>query len=372
MVASNTYITPSIVAKEVLMTLLNNTVMLPLVDRRFESEFKKVGSTVTIKKRPVYSSTAVSNTVSVNPITESSVNVVLDTLIDITLEITSKELTLDLRDFRETVIQPAMEAHADHVDAALCALYSDIAGHYPVSSTPVLKDIAELEAVMSVNKCPTAGRNMVLDPMTRAGYMAVDAFVHADKKGDGGKALREAELGKILGFQTYMDQNIKSHTSGAMDDLAGLLKGALAASKGSATIDAITDSGTVLAGDLLKFTGVDEWFVVHTNATASAATIVVEFYPNTASSIADNTVATFQGSGKANLAFHKQCFAYVTAPLEPPIGGAVGTTESLNGLSCRVVYDYRSMEKVNMVSVDLLYGVKTLDRSLGARLEDTR
>lgn len=47
---ANEILTPSIIAKEALMVLRNNTVMASLVHRDYSGEFNKVGDTITIRK----------------------------------------------------------------------------------------------------------------------------------------------------------------------------------------------------------------------------------------------------------------------------------------------------------------------------------
>ena len=365
-----TLLTPTIIAKESLLALENNLVLAGLVHRNYSQEFQKKGSTVLIRKPAVFYSTAVSDTVSLNTVTESSVAVVLDQHLDITVELTSQEMSLNIVDFSEQIIQPAMRAHAQKVDALLAALYSDVAGHYPVSSTPAVGDIAGLEAVLDVNKAPLTDRRLVLHPQTKAQYIALNAFLNAEKRGDGGQALRTAEMGKVMGFDCYMDQNVLPHTVTAAS-VVGALKAAWSADATAGTIDGMdTGGGTLSAGACFKVTGYDEWFVLRVASTQSAGTAVLDFLPAVkATTLADNAVVTFQATGKASLAFHKNAFALVTAPLEPPLGGARAAVMNYKGLSIRVVYDYELRTKKNLMSFDLLCGVKTLDRSLAARLQ---
>ena len=47
---ANTFITPTVVAKLALPTLLNNLMMAGLVYRDYAKEFRKVGNTVRIRK----------------------------------------------------------------------------------------------------------------------------------------------------------------------------------------------------------------------------------------------------------------------------------------------------------------------------------
>lgn len=367
-------LTPLMIAQESLLALENECVLAGLVHRDYSMEFQAgVGSTVIVRKPSVFTATVVSNTVNAATVSESSVAVVLDKLADITLEVTSQMLTLDVKDFSEQYIQPAMRAHAQLMDLYLALEAANFAGHATVSGTPAVADIVQLDAVLNSQRAPQQGRNLVLGPMTKAGYMVLDSFRDADKRGDGGMALRTAEMGQVLGFNCYMDQNIgQVHTSGAMADLAGAMQGAGAVGDTSATIDAITSGGTVKAGDVFKITGYDQWFRVSANATASAATVIVSFAPALKTAVADDAVVTFQGTGRDNLAFHRNAIALVTRPLADPIGGAKAAVQSYKGLSCRVVYDYETRTKKNIMSIDMLYGTKTLDIDLGARLIDQR
>jgi hypothetical protein len=187
--------------------------------------------------------------------------------------------------------------------------------------------------------------------------------------------MREAEMGRVLGFDCYMDQNAaQTHTAGNMGtDWTGATTVAWAVGTTAGTVDGLTAGGsTALAGDVFKVTGYDQWFRVSTNATASAGTLIVTFSPAVAAEIADNAVVTFQATGRDNMAFHKNAVGLFTAPLEAPLGGAVAAVQSYKGLNCRVVYSYNIMTKTNVMSIDMLYGWKTLNKDLAARLIDQR
>jgi hypothetical protein len=51
-----------------------------------------------------------------------------------------------------------------------------------------------------------------------------------------------------------------------------------------------------------------------------------------------------------------------------PLGGATGAVVNYNGLSIRVTMGYTMSNKVNTISWDILYGVKTLQPELAARM----
>jgi len=311
-----------------------------------------------------------------NVVTESSVNVVLDTHLDVSWEVSSQELTLNVVDFSEQFIQPAMIAHAATVDSLLADLYRDVYVHQSVSATPLIADLADLEGIMSFKQVPMDNRRLVLHPITKSGFMYNTSIVNAEKSADGGRALRNAEMGRIMGFDTWMDQRIITHTQ-PIADASGFTSGTASWLTGSTagTVESITASGTILAADVFKITGYDQWFVVAKHSTAdSGGSAILSWDPAIGAEIAQpsTAVVTFQGTHRANLAFHKNAFALVTAPLTPPLGGVEAAVLNYKDVSCRVVYGYIQLNKTNYMSIDQLVGVKTLQAVLAARLCDDR
>lgn len=73
-----------------------------------------------------------------------------------------------------------------------------------------------------------------------------------------------------------------------------------------------------------------------------------------------------------SIAFHKNAFALVTRPLALPKGAAKASTVSYDGFGLRVVYDYDIKTKQDTVSIDMLCGVKMLDKTLAAVIQDAR
>ena len=373
-----TFITPTIVAKEAIMALENNLVFGGLVHRAYSNEFKKVGDTVLARKPHEFSTVhdfASSGTTTSQTIVESTVPVVMDKLNDITFPVTSKELSLDVKSFSEQCIAPAMRAHAQAIDKAIAEKFVDIAAHYPVSTTPAVGDIAGVRTQLNLNKVPFGNRSVVLHPQTEQAYIVLDAFLHAEKRGDT-RALKEASMGRVFGMDWYMDQNIQTHT--ATDAATNPNTLGAAATAGATVIKVIgatSTSASIPVGDVLKISGEanDKGHVVTTAVVATGGSASVTIAPAIETGgVASAATITWQETHKANLALHKNAIALVTAPLEPPLGGARGEVATYKGISCRVVYDYTSNIKTNVISIDVLFGIKVLDKELACRLCDAR
>lgn len=370
---TQTLLTPSIIAKEALLALENNCVMANLVHRDYSPEFQqKAGATVTIRKPATFAASAFSTTVAAQEVVESSVQVVLDKFYDISAAITSAELTLSISDFRKQVLDPMMRAHAQNVDYQIFqAVYKTFAGHTRMTATTaVIADLINPVAQLDLQKSPPSERRGVLHPITYARVAGLDAVLHADKRGTP-LTINDYSIGKMFGVDWYMDQNVPKHTSLVLDT-AGVMSGAAAAGATAATVGALTNAEVIAAGDVFKAVGSDRGYLIVTGGTVGSTVCTITFSPALDAAIADQAVVTFQATaGKCNLLFHKNAIALVSAPLAPYIGGGIqSSVETYKGISCRVALDGDTIYKTNRISVDMLFGVKTLDKELGMRLHD--
>ena len=71
-------------------------------------------------------------------------------------------------------------------------------------------------------------------------------------------------------------------------------------------------------------------------------------------------------AGVDGIAFHKNAFALVTRPLALPMGAANAEIVNYDGFGLRVVMGYDLDKKTDTVSIDMLCGVKTLNKDLAA------
>lgn len=283
----NTILTPDIIAREALMVLRNNAVMANLVHRDYSDEFVTgVGDTITIRKPATFEAQEFTDSIVVQDATEQGVTVTMDKHLDVSFAVTSKQMTMDIRDFSTQLLVPAMQAFADKVDKYLLALQSDITNRVTASGT-IQSDVVDVRAFLTKSAAPLTERRFVYNTDTETNLLKTDLFTNADKVGDSGTALREASLGRKFGMDFYVDQNADS-----IDGLNGI-------------------------------------------------------------------------------AFHKNAFALVTRPLALPSGAATAATVSYDGFGLRVVYGYDITKKTDTVSIDMLCGVKTLNKDLASVLSGT-
>lgn len=223
---SNTFLTPSIIAKEALMVLRNNAVMANLVHRDYSDEFAAVGDTITIRKPATFEANEYTNSIVVQDATESGVKVKMDKLLDVSFAVTSKQMSLDIEDFSEQLLVPAMQAFADKIDKSILALESNVTNR--VNATAAKADMIAARKFLTNAAAPLADRHYVYNADVEADLLSTDLFVNSSAVGDEGTALREASLGRKFGMDCYVDQNIESAISSGNPEAIAFHKNAFA------------------------------------------------------------------------------------------------------------------------------------------------
>ena len=215
----NTLLTPSIIAKEALIVLRNNAVMANLVYRDYSDEFAAVGDTITIRKPATFKANEYNGSIEVQDATESGVKVVMNKLLDVSFAVTSKEMTLDISDFSQQLIVPAMQAFADKIDSAILGLEANVTNRVNASNSK--SDVIAARKYLTTAAAPLADRRYVYNSDVEADLLSTDLFVNAGAVGDDGTALKEASLGRKFGMDFYVDQNIPAAASqGKMQAMA--------------------------------------------------------------------------------------------------------------------------------------------------------
>lgn len=363
---ANTFLTPDIIANEALLVLKNNLVMANLVHRDYSSEFVKVGDTVTVRKPATFVAKNFTGAIAAQEATEGSVDVKIDRFRDVSVPITSQELSLDIKDFSMQVVSPAMEAIAQAVDKDLIAVGVTKAGASVTGtdSPTNLVDIANLAKRMDLDAVPGLNRRLVLNPTHKYRYLTLANLTDASQSGDT-NALRQAELGSIYNFATYMSQNAPD-TLAATTGTATAYK--ITAVKGESKVALTSMSAathTVKTGDGFIIDGYLYRFAADGAGINSAIDEIAIDQPIHA---AFTTTDAYVVNDTNSLAFHRNGLALVTRQLELPMGASKAAIASADGLAVRVVFDYNISTKVDTVSFDIIYGIKELEPKMLVKL----
>jgi hypothetical protein len=118
--------------------------------------------------------------------------------------------------------------------------------------------VLEAREQLNINKAPLEGRNLVLAPVSETALLKNELFIAAQKRGDFGSALESATLGRILGFDTYMDQNVNSIQAGNCDVSYGTVTNPLAAGSGGAQAVTVDPAHSPAVGEFCVVAGNDQ------------------------------------------------------------------------------------------------------------------
>lgn len=358
----NTILTPDIIAKEALMQLESNLVMAGLVHRDYSKEFVNVGDTITIRKPAKFVAKNFLGKTEEQALSEGKTTVKMDRYRDITVPITSKEMTLEISDFSEQVVQPAMRAIAEAVDGDILAVgIQNAANKVSISATPIIKDLANVGKALDKKKAPRDKlRNLVLGVDSTYKYNTLAEFTDISASGSS-EALRDATIGKAYTMNTYMSQNVPSSSAETAGTITALKVTGTKEGKEFTASSVTPATGKFSAGDKIIVNGYIYTVSEAVTAASGAATIKVdEEIVETISTAVDAMPIIKEHS----LGFHRNGLALVTRALELPAGASKAAIASANGLAVRVVYGYDQDTKTDKISFDIIYGVKDLNDDL--------
>ena len=344
--------------------------MARLVHRDFSPLVASYGDIVNTRRPGEFSTkrkTAADSVVSQDAIA-TNVQVPLDQHVYVTFTIKDSESSLSFKDLVEMFMQPAAMQVARTIDRVLLGqtheFWANKVGRLGEMTSSNAKDFTlDAREVLNTNKAYASGRNLVLCPAGETSMLATELFLAANQRGDGGTALEEARLGRILGFDTYMDQNTPYRTVTAADTVT--CNHTAGAAPGDTGNKACTATGNNFVGCFIWLTGEGQphWITALTEATNDLTGITLnEAYVNT---VAANAVGYIFNpavvEGVYASGYSKGItLNTITANKLPVVGQilAFGTTT-------RHTYTIVEIDSVNTTSV-----VVWLDRPLEAALAD--
>lgn len=387
--STNGFANTDLVAREALLLLRSNLVSTLLFDRTYESTFtgeEKVGDTIRIRR--LYDGAVTEfngSSLTKNNIVETAIHLKLEKHFDASFEVTSRELTLNIQDFSQQILAPHLIKMAEAVDAYCLSKFKDIPsiatiGNYigTTADTPdnlpnSISSLAQVRKTLNNQKVPLTNRVQVASPDYEAVLLGTTDFMTAEKRGDGGSALESALLGRVMGMDHFMDQNVDSATFTSGTFTTGAVNSSTSA-PGDLTIPMDTSVGatdTLKAGDLLQIAGYGK-VTVATNVTFASNAGTVTILEPLRSALTDNAVVTKAGASgetfqRHGAVFHPRAFAFASVPLVIP-PEAQGTMISFDGLSIRAIRQYDINTKRSVMSLDTLVGAALVDSRLAAQI----
>jgi len=360
----NTAFIPELWASEGLAILQENMVIANLVHRDFENEIRQFGDVVNTRRPGTFQirRKADGDPLQNQDASATNVKVPLDQWFYTSFTIKDGEASKSFQDLVDIYLRPGMMTIARSVDRAV--LTPALANGGPSGRVGRLLNLScqnskdyvlEAREQLNINKAPLEGRNLVLAPVSETALLKNELFIAAQMRGDFGTALESATLGRILGFDTYMDQNVNSPSLANADaDTTGTVTNALATGAGGSQAVTLADYA-VNIGEFAVVAGNDQPTYITAATTATGATTAITL----------NEVNKYATAASAPLTVYKACVAgaaYAAGYVEgivltgwnaaPQIGQLVAFGTGAGRVTYTVIESYLSAAGQQTIYVD--------------------
>jgi len=292
---------PSKIAQEALIHLEDALVIAPLCAMDKTSEFTnrangwKVGDTVSFRTHGEYEVTEFSTAIAPQSIRTSTRAMQIEKHFDISVELTSREMALDLDSFSEQVIRPSMYALAEKCDIYLGTKILQGAGLY--ASDSLLGDAADIANARkaAILQQLSMNRYNLIDLDLEAKLLGQTWFNQSQTRGAAGEStLANGTMGRVMGMDWFSSiafpTNTVAHTCGAGTALVNNGAGGNTNNRigdTTLTIDG-GSAGVFNAGDRLHIAGARRPVIVKTTTAALTGVTAVALVDPITEVIADN------------------------------------------------------------------------------------
>ena len=378
----NSLLSVSMIAAESLMELGDQLVLGNLIYRDKTSDFNQVGGysvgdTVRVRNNTALQTNEFTQggNINIQDIRQQSRNFVIEKHYDVSVELSSRELALEMDDFTREVVQPAMVSMAEQIESYLGEKLADSGGLYTSNDLlATAADMSSARARANSYKIPMAGRLGIVDNNLEAKLLGADYFHRADIRSapESVPALRDARLGRVMGVDWYGTLYFPVATRTAGDgttttDNAGGTANLL----GQNTLSVAATAGTFEVGDKITVAGVRRPMTVATQATAGATSLdlvdpIEQIIPDGAAVTVISSTDTYEHQG---VICDPNAFAWANPPLDLP-PDADSSVATANGMSIRVVRQYNVTNKQFTISFDCLVGAISYDPRISMLLAD--
>ena len=392
--SNNALLTPAVITKETLMMLENNLVAAARVNRKFENQFVKIGSQLTIRK-PNRFTLRRGTGISVQNITEPSTSITISNQTGVDMEFSIQDLTLTIEEFSERYCKPAAATISNGIDMDVLALQNQIFNQVGTAGVAPsgMASIALVGQRMDEGGVPQDGRALIFGP--KAYWTMVVSLVANNFVQSVAEPAYKGFLARLGNFDIYLDQNIPLQTYGAQGGTplvatAGQTGGTLVTNGWTASVTGIVNIGDCFTiqnvfavnpqsrqstQSLMNFTVAavaNSDSGGNSTLTISPSIVTSGAYQNVTASPASGATITMLGSASTayaqNIAFVKDTFGLVTVPLELPNGVDFAARETYRGISMNIVRAFDITNYTIPTRLDVLYGVAAYYPETGVRL----
>lgn len=216
---ANTFLKPTVIARTGLALLQRDIVLPRLIWSFGQSDFQGAANdTITLRVPAVltardYEWRTRTNPIVIDDVTETGVDVKLDTHLYSAVAVTDEQLTLDIVSFATQILQPQTRAVAERMEnkiaAAMAAAPVPADGSQEVELTRdnPYAGLVRARRILNTANVPMSERVLVIGTEIEEVLLSSDKLTDVDRSGSA-SALRDANLGRIAGFTAVVSNAI--------------------------------------------------------------------------------------------------------------------------------------------------------------------
>lgn len=388
---ANTLLSPTIITKEALRILHNESTFIGNVNKSYNNRFAKsgakIGETLNIRK-PNQFTIRRGRVAQVQDVNEETIPLTIQQPIGVDMKFDSRELTLTLDDFSERYIRPAVSRLTAALETDMLAYVLPRVPNAVVNAGGLaLSDALNARAILSNHLAPSTDRYALVNTQQNVDVVNGTSTLFNNQT-EIGRQYKEGYMGRAAGFDWFESTTAPRFFAGA--GTGYLVNGANQSSPtplvpgASQTLVVDTGTGQIAAGSIFTMAGVFEvnpetkasngklrqFTVLATNATnATQLTIAPAIVTsgakqNVTAAPADNApiniLSTASNNYDQGLFFQKDAFTLVTVDLEMPNGVDWKARETMDGVSMRLVRDWDIINDEWVTRLDILPGYAVL------------
>jgi hypothetical protein len=323
----------------------------------------KIGDSISFRTHGDYNVDEFATTIATQPIQSSRRSMTIEKHLDVSVELTARELALDLDNFTEQVLQPAAYRLAEKADQYVSSKILQGAGLYASTGLyGTVQDVANARLAATIQQLAPS-RFSLVDLQTEATLLGQDWFNRADSRGiPGVSTMQSAIMGHVMGMDWYASNGFPQQTFTAGNGVGVTVAADPAKNQiGMSVLSTTATTGTFKAGDRLIVAGMRRPMIVAADAAAASTTITLVDQINEL--VPAGAAITVIASGKTvnihGAIFDNRSLAVAFPMLDLPSGDSA--IASSNGVNIRIVKDYNISTKKTTMSMDMLVGAFALD-----------
>ena len=294
--------------------------------------------------------------------------------------LTDKQRMEIISGFPSKQAQECVKVIAEDINAYILSKAKAIYGFAGVSgTTPFATNVSEATAarkVLNNQLAPLSDRRLVMNADAEANALGLAVLTTMQNIGDA-QGIKEGQIGRRLGFDWYMDQQVPTLTSTPLTAGACTVNGVNAVGAGTTdggrtgtiSIAKATNASPLVAGDIITIAGDAQTYVVREDVSLAVGNTTVKIAPALKKATAGGEAITLKATHAMNLAFHRDCFGFVSRPLAASNANTIesmSVPDPVSGITLRL--EVIRQNKQDYYEFDVLYGAECVRPELGVRI----